>query len=220
MANTNWFNPRVAHNLDRAWVEATPEQREDGMGWYARAHAACVVMGEKYNLPVTAVCGVIAALSPGRGWEINLRDAQEFLHAFSKGARGKDLPAVGTYGGANLRKAERCARGEEPLLVLGGLKVRAFYTCLANPPDPVTVCLDRHMKYAARGERLSDRESAITPVEYRTLVKHFQRGARNAKVLPSQYQAVLWVVWRDRREDQYKALDAAGEPRFFQEANV
>src|SRR5437763_1199674 len=79
----------------------------------------------KYQVTIAAAAGVISALSPGRDWSSNVQDAETFVSEFANGARGRWLPRVGSYGGKNLRKAEKILSGKDPLAILGGLKVRA-----------------------------------------------------------------------------------------------
>lgn len=70
---------------------------------------------------------------------------------------------------------------------------------LINPDDPDAVCLDRHAKSAAYGRKLLDRESVVSVSKYDWLAEHFRREARRAGVLPNQFQAICWVVWRRLR---------------------
>jgi hypothetical protein len=149
----------------------------------------------KFHVSLETSAGVIAALSPGRNWTENIYDAETFLAEYSKGARGRYLPAVGTYGGKNLRKAERIAAGADPLDVLGGPKVRAFYRCIVNPESREDVCIDRHSKCAAYGVKTAE-NSLVKLSEYDHIADHYRRCARQVGVLPNQFQAVVWVTWR------------------------
>lgn len=205
------YSPRIARNLRACYLRATPEDIEAGKDWYWQGFDKAMELAEEYGFTkkavhpqtgfddVSATAGIIAALSPGSQWERNLTDAETFCQEWRGGARGRKLPALGSYGFANVVKAGRCAAGEDPLSVLGGLKVRAFYACLINPDDPDAVCLDRHAKSAAYGRKLLDRESVVSVSEYDWLAEHFRREARRAGLLPNQFQAICWVVWRRLR---------------------
>jgi hypothetical protein len=149
----------------------------------------------------------MAALSPGSAWEKNIQDCETFLNEWSNGARGKRLPLLGSYGWRNIVKASKIASGAEPLEVLGGNKVRAFYACLIDPQNTSDVCIDRHAKCAAIGEKLTDSrslesigrykaDSLVRPSEYTALARHYITSARKARILPHQFQAIIWVVWR------------------------
>lgn len=193
------ISARLMRNLRACYLRASAEDMREGLTWYARANDAARAMSLKYGIPTESVCGVIAAFSPGRNWELNLVDAEVFLQEWANGARGSKLPRVGSYGQRNLTKASKIASGKLPLDVLGGLKVRAFYGCLANPLEETLVCVDRHAKSAAFGVKLADKKSVVTVAEYPWIAEHYRREALRAGVLPHQYQAVVWVVWRRLR---------------------
>src|SRR5690349_19858906 len=114
---------RYKRNLRRTLALATDEDKRIGCEWYETANFQCKVLSDRYSLPLSSVCGIVAALSPGRDWNLNLRDANDFIRAFVKGARGRELPPVGSYGSRNIAKAEVIAGGRDALEVLGGRKV-------------------------------------------------------------------------------------------------
>jgi hypothetical protein len=203
-----WYSSRINSNLIRCYDRAAESDRTEGLAWYQSAHDLCVTFGAKYSLPTSAVCGILAALSPGRQWNANVADTQTFLDEWSHGARGKKLPLVGTYGWRNIVKASKIAAGRDPLAVLGGLKVRAFFACVLDPSDSAEVCIDRHAKSAAIGRAVTDTAdpkkrlgrlsltATVNVGEYRILANHYRRCARNVGILPHQFQATVWVVWR------------------------
>lgn len=169
------------------------------MLWYARANATAGDYADKYNCSVEQACGVIAALSPGRNWDLNLVDADVFIRAWAAGDRGRDLPNVGSYGRRNIQKSARIMQGKPPLDVLGGLKVRAFYSCMIDPSNAVDVCVDRHAKSAAYGKRLAERQTVVRKGEFPHLAEHYRKLANSVGVLPHQAQAVVWICWRSLR---------------------
>lgn len=190
-----WYSPRIMNNLLRTYNRANELDFQEGMRWYTNAHLVANGLAERWGFETKEVCGVIAALSPGRQWELNLKDTSTFLEEYKRGARGRRLPAVGSYGRLNLLKAERCLV-EDPWKVLGGNKVRAFYACLIDPTNKDWVCIDRHAKSAALGMPVKDNQVSIGSVEYQRLAKHYKRGAERLRCLPNQFQAVCWVTWR------------------------
>lgn len=194
-----WYSPRIAANLQKTYEQATAEELAEGVTWYERSHEFCEDLAGRYHLPVRSVCGIVAALSPGSEWGRNKTDAETFCEAFSRGARGKELPLVGSYGWANIKKAEKIALGADLLDVFSprARKVRAFYTCLADPAEERAVCIDRHAKSAALGRKLADNETAVRSEQaYHRLAEHYRRGAQKVSVLPHQFQAVIWMVWK------------------------
>lgn len=137
---------RMVTNIRAVFESASPQERLEGMNWYMKAHYHSEALASKYHFSGAQVAGVIAALSPGRDWGKNLHDAETLINDFKRGCQGADLPMVGSYGRANVFKSERILMGAEPLSVLGGLKVRAFYQCILNPFTTDAVCIDRHAK--------------------------------------------------------------------------
>ena len=160
MKSKRWYSPKIATNLHRCYARASATDRAEGLAWYENAHEVAVQLGARYGVTTRDACGVLAALSPGRQWGMNVQDADTFLDEWSHGARGKRLPLVGSYGWRNILKAAKCASGIDPMEVLGGFKVRAFYACMFNPQS-VDVCIDRHAKSVALGYKLPESQAVV-----------------------------------------------------------
>lgn len=84
------YSRKLERNLLRIWEAATPEDVSAGLSWYRTASAEASKLASKFQVSLAQTAGVIAALSPGREWERNLLDAEEFLGAFRAGHRGRD----------------------------------------------------------------------------------------------------------------------------------
>ncbi len=187
---------RFTRNLLACYSRANPWHLERGLTWYSTANGIAKGMAAKYGCTLEQACGVLAALSPGRQWELNIVDAEEFIKAYTSGLRGKWLPRVGSYGSRNLLKSTAIMKGKPPLDVLGGYKVRAFYACLLDPYNKEDVCVDRHAKSAIYGRKLTDREGIVKKGEFHHIAQHYKRCAKRVGILPHQFQAIVWVVWR------------------------
>jgi len=184
---------RINRNLSAVWSLATPDEVAHGIRWYREANSTARELAERYGVTLPQAVGVIAAISPGSRWEKNLEDAEALLAAY---VYAEPLPAVGTYGRRNVEKARAILRGGDPLEILGGLKVRAFYANILNPDTPGPVTVDRHARGAAYQLRGDAAAEIRSDAEYRYLADHFARGARKVGLLPHEYQATLWVTWR------------------------
>jgi membrane-bound lytic murein transglycosylase B len=167
----------------REYNRATPEQRAQGAAWYGNAQAMCERMAAEYGTDAETVAGIIAALSPRLHWSLNIKRARMVLAGTEPA--GLRVPWA---------KAERIRDGEEPLDVLKGQKVRAFYRALAG--DRASVVIDVWMMRAAG----RDAESAPTPLQYKKLAQTLKRAARKAKVDPATFQATVWTVVRGRAD--------------------
>jgi hypothetical protein len=172
---------RCYREADRATVAA-------GLTWYNDAHSVAVTLDPRN--PHRAA-GVIAALSPRIQWARNLELA---AHVFAT-----DGEATGTLG-ASCRAAAAIYAGADPLDVLSGPKVRAFYALIADPTDAQTVCVDRHAIDIALGVRMTCVERDAYALNrdglYGRFARAYQRAAEVLSHTPAQVQAVTWLHWR------------------------
>jgi hypothetical protein len=176
-------------NIVAAWHAATDDQRQRGRNWYRTANQLATMMS---NGNTRAGAGVIAALSPQKPWEYNVKLASE---AFANGeARGHVRNAC--------QKAERIMLGEDPLMVLpADLKTWHFFRCIFDPEDPDSVVIDRHAHDIAVGEVYGGTDRGLdNKRRYATLAHAYREAARRLDEIPSVVQAVTWVahVERDR----------------------
>lgn len=176
------LTPRIL----RVYDSATPEQLAEGAEWYHNAHGLAASLDPKNP---RRAAGVIAALSPRLPWAKNVELAGRVY------AEGR---ASGVLGRSR-RAADAIFGGADPLDVLGGPKVRAFFTLINDPEDPKTVCVDRHAIDIALGdEKLSDRtRPALHRGDmYERFCRSYRRAAVHLGCLPSAVQATTWVTWR------------------------
>jgi len=191
------LSKRMLRNIENCYHTANTADREEGIYWYQTAHNDALAIARRHNVPVSQAAGVIAALSPGREWGMNLQDADELIRAF---VAGQTLPMVGSYGKKNINKARAILRGADPLdvLPLTGPKTRAFYRLILDPADLRTVCVDRHAKAVSLNKLGSDVEhtNAVRHYEYEWYARHYQTMAERYDIAAHQLQAVCWVTWR------------------------
>ena len=184
-------------NILRVYNDARPEEREAGLHWYLNANRAAAGIAERYGITVEQSAGVIAALSPGLEWGLNISHADQLIAAWRE---GKQIPLVGTYGWNNIRKAQRILEGENPAEVLNsrtGPKTHAFYHCIARPDRSQHVTIDRHAACLAHYE-LFDRKkrSSVSIHQYAFYAWHYKRIAERLGLRPHQLQAITWTVWK------------------------
>ena len=182
-----------AVRLAAVYETAEDATRTSGRAWYALAAREAEAMAEDFTTSADAAAGVVAALSPRMAWHANLDAAARVLRAAATGAEAP--PRVGL--GDATRKAWRIARGETPLDVLGGDKVRAFYRAIAGDAEAVTI--DVHAARAARGT--SDGRPPSTSREYDRLAAAYTVAAEAVGEAPRDFQAIIWQAERGIRED-------------------
>jgi len=165
-------------------------EQTEGLFWYQTTNTFARGLAEKHGLSTLQACGIIAALSPQISWERNMIVAEAMcaLEEFT-----------GVYM-ANKDKAARIYGGENPLDVLGGKKVRAFFNCISEPETSNEVCIDRHaFDIAEAGFENTDdiRRLALNRVGvYESLAEAYRTAAVIVNLRPHQLQAVTWLTWR------------------------
>lgn len=182
------------------FFNATPAEVSDGASWYGRASESSVLIACRYSLPMNTVAGVIAALSPNNKWERNVVDAEQLCRAFTLGGHSAaDKIKVSTYN-ANKIKALRILSGELPLSVLGGLKVRAFYSCIMGESS---VCIDGHAYAIWLGQRIpTTKAPKISAKLYAVIASDYVKAAATInQIMGTDYsgahiQAITWLTYR------------------------
>ena len=167
--------------------------------WYGIACDYAERIGIGLNTKTHTVVGFMSALSPRNNWESQLKHTPVQLKA---ALQGLPVPHEGT--GDMKRKAKRIADGEDPMDVLGGTKVRAFYLAIlsrgnATLPPPLQgssvdedVVVDVHAWAVATGKL-----DGIVPVTgYRAASRAYHVVANAASMPVHHVQAVCWAQWR------------------------
>ena len=130
----------TAANIVRTYRKATDDQIGRGASWYADAHTFARALDP--TNPRRAA-GVLAALSPLMKWDRNMvLAARVYAEGFASGALGNSL-----------RAADAIYAGADPLDVLKGKKVRAFFATINDPTGTDAVVIDRHAFDIAIGRR-------------------------------------------------------------------
>lgn len=176
-------------NITAVWQRATAEQAAAGRRWYRTANEVATLLADGNT---RAGAGVIAALSPQKAWDYNVKLARD---AFTTGeARGHVGDAVG--------KAQRIMLGEDPLAVLPeDSKTWNFFRAIIDPDDAEAVVIDRHAHDIAVGERYGNRDRGLSAKRrYATLALAYRLAAQRLGEIPSVVQAVTWVAWREDGE--------------------
>ena len=193
----------VSHgNILAVFFSASEVEIQEGKTWYDHANQVARSISIQHYFPrgMYTVAGVIAALSPNNRWDKNVRDAEALIKVYSAGEE-LDAVRVSTYN-KNKEKAIRILKGEDPLDVLGGNKVRAFYCCIAGIDD--NVCIDGHAFSVWSGERVvTAKTPKISDKLYQSIVDDYCRATdvinqvTGSCYSPAQVQAITWVTWRN-----------------------
>ncbi len=196
---TNNDKPSVS-NILAVYNGATADNLRFGLQWYSIAHRAALAMGGGRAWHLSRNAGIIAALSPMNGWENNVRKARQLVSqrgriiATPEGGNGIGL-------GANVAKAVAIYNGADPLNILGGDKVRAFYMTILDPTGDIDPVIDRHAFDIAVGEVTDEKRRGILSRKgvYSDFAKAYREAAIIAGIGASQMQAITWVAWREAK---------------------
>lgn len=191
------MTPSVS-NVLAVYNGAFAEHLRFGLSWYSIANREALRMGGGRGYHLERNAGIIAALSPMNGWANNLRKAQALVSA-----RGRITIAENGSNGiglsANVAKAVEIYRGADPLDVLGGDKVRAFYRTIVDPTGDIDPVIDRHAFDIAVGMRTDDAARTILSRKgvYNEFAHVYREAAKVAGIGSAQMQAITWVAWRE-----------------------
>ena len=182
-------------NLLQAVADASPAAEHEGMAWYLAAHSIAADMATRHGVTVRQGAGVIAALSPQCGWAENVRLADAACDAGVASGHTADA----------CRKADAILSGSDPGDVLGGRKVRSFFTNICSPLTVGAVTVDRHAVDMLCGRRGAVHDRILErPGAYATCAAVIRATARELGYLPHVLQAVAWVSWRQTHDVAYR----------------
>lgn len=173
-------------NVLAVYAQADADSLREGLSWYLDAHNFANILDP--DNPRKAA-GIIAALSPMNGWEPNKNAAAK---VYAEGT------AFGTHTVPNEVKADSILCGAEPLDVLKGDKVRAFFRTIAEPFGLIQPVIDRHAFDIAVGRVTDEKSRGILGRKgvYDLFASVYIDAAKVAGISSSQMQAVTWVAWR------------------------
>lgn len=169
-----------------------------GLAWYPLAHRAALSMGGGRANHLSRNAGIIAALSPMNHWTNNLNKARMLVSLRGRVEVVKGQPnGIGI--GNNVAKAIAIYNGADPLDVLGGDKVRAFYRTIVDPTGDIDPVIDRHAFDIAVGEVTNDKRRGILSRKgvYSEFANVYRDAAKVAGIGSAQMQAITWVAWRE-----------------------
>lgn len=201
MASRLDLHPRTLRsNIWRGLMYASDQEIIDGMDFYPGAYGLCRLFSSIYSLPISHVAGIYAALSPMNTWDTNVANVLDTLR-HERQSLLTDYPDPLSVNTTNINrdKALEIARGADPLAVLRGRKVRAFYNCIANPDDTsIAPAIDRHLINLALGtiptkneqSRLASNPSIYSKVEAAYLSLGRREGIGN------RLASIAWFVQR------------------------
>ena len=189
-------------NIISVYRMATPEEKRDGIVWYANAYADCKRIAVDCDVPIHIVVGVVAALSPNNKWDRNVTNARDLIEGYLNGDYVENIK-VSTYN-AMKNKAwsilETMPDNDNVITILNGQKITSFYR---NIMGHDTCTVDGHAKNIFYGVRhgLTDDKTNVGKREYREISQAYVDAGKKVRVngrplKAFEIQAITWVVWR------------------------
>ena len=178
----------TADNVLAVYRAASFAAFSEGIDWYSDAHNVALTLDPEN--PARAA-GIIAALSPMNGWTNNKRKAAQLY------AQGGDGSGCGLY--RNVAKAVAIYNGADPIDILKGDKVTAFFRTILDPFGDIDPVIDRHAFDIAVGERTNDKRRGALSRKgyYQAFASVYREAASVAGIGSAQMQAITWMHWRD-----------------------
>lgn len=178
---------KVKNNILRIWNLTNKYDRFD---WYQEANdwaSNRVVEGVNLN----KVCGIIAALSPVKRWEDNLKCAVSLINT-------RDCGHMKQFKNKALAILDCDGSEEEILKILNGNKISAFYKNIRHPFDGSNVTIDRHALSIALGYWITEDDyKGMTTNQYNFFSDCFAEASLKVGVSPLLMQSATWVKWRE-----------------------
>ena len=182
----------VLKNIETIYNRCTSDDINNGRTWYENAKSFSIYVAKKYDVTELQSAGIIAALSPQKNWDVNMKATEKFIESNGKAS---------VHTGVQLSKASYILHNslmpEEVYNTLGGLKTKNFFYNIYNPDDKMSVTIDRHhltVCYAEQKENCTDKQ-------YEFLKKNTIIFANKINIIPSMLQATLWVCWKRIKKD-------------------
>jgi hypothetical protein len=176
-------------NILRVYHLSTGEEMNAGLSWYVNANQEATRL-TSLGVTLEQSCAIISAVSPGLKWERTVEAAERII-------RGESLAGIGLRWFDGVKKAKRIRAGSNPGSVLRGNKVNAFYACILNPANTVSVCVDGHAYAIWAGNRITlDDVPPMNDRLYSRIASDYSIVAKDIGITPCQLQAITWTTHR------------------------
>lgn len=160
-------------------------------GWYKRAFRWANEAAAVNNLSVDKVCGIIAALSPQKSWNENLRITNTFI------TEGKSYHTKAMTAKAQaILELPNCelSNVKEICNILNGSKITSFFLNIYDFHVTGSVTIDRHAVEIAVGKKLKNH--TMTANQYLFFENCYKIASLESPYLPHEIQAMTWETWR------------------------
>lgn len=202
------LHPRtLRRNIWKALLCASDQEIHEGMHFYEGAYGLCRFFSRLHpDVSTEQVAGIYSALSPMNTWDTNVSNILDVLRDWS-------AASVNTTD-VNLHKALQIRIGADPLNVLQGRKVRAFYRAISDPSDTTQIPVDRHLINLALGvfpDKSAQSRLASDPNIYTRVENAYLDLGRREKI-GNRLASIAWFVQRRVSRDGQGLLHHPDSP--------
>lgn len=169
--------------LDSVIKQASPIEIEQGKIWYTEAHEFCKELSKQFNVSLDKICGIVAALSPQKRWDLNKKIAHDYL----MGKRN-------IHTNVQVSKCDWIMRGDDIEQCLGGMKTINFFHNILDPKDDQWFTIDRWIL------NIFKEGPKVTPKQYNTLKQLCINYSAQTPWVSPEVQAIAWVVVRGKAD--------------------
>lgn len=189
-----------------AFSQREEAQFEANLHWYNTANEDCQALAMERGVSLHTVCQVVAAISPGKQWDINIRDAKLILEAWQAGLITEEerFAYLGQfsyqtgYTWENTRNAFAILDGGQDIPA-ERQKTFAFADNLEFPDTSELVTIDLHMGHILGKTR--KRGPVNVNAVYDLMVEAVRFVASVLKIKALRLQSAIWGA----RVDAFKA---------------
>lgn len=197
----NLTRTKVKNNILKIWDLTGETERYN---WYGEAYLYATTLAIDIELlsgttdttaNLNKAVGVLAALSPIKTWEQNIKCACQMI-------------LTGNCGHTKLfvDKAQEILNSdgsdETILNILNGRKISAFYLNIRYPEKANNITIDRHALSIGLGRWTTNEDyQGMTAKQYEFFVQCYILAAMQVGVTPLLMQSATWVKWREIKTD-------------------
>lgn len=179
---------------------------QKGYNWYPNAHIDCIrAVGELNQrdifVSLDLFTKIVAIISPGRRWELNIRDAYVTCLAYQRRDIAERIEILSNHrvarrnGIACFVRAWRLLDGDYSIVYKKSPKAFSFADNLLYPHTSLAVTIDQHNCHIVLGEDDIEGSIGIAYGQYRKLECPMRHTADILGLPPRTLQSILWQ-WR------------------------
>ena len=160
--------------------------------WYQEANDFGMDVSKLFDIPLSKVLGVVSVLSPLREWELNKKQAIEFIssgdcgHMKNNKKKARDIMSLDNDSALEFNI----------LKIINGQKTTAFYLNMMYPNRKDYVTIDRHAIAIAIGRNATESEQSLSKNQYKFLKDCYIMAAETLGLAPLHLQSITWQTWK------------------------